>query len=122
MKPFDRIVVAVSAAAIAAAVIVGHFDLVPDAPICWSQILLGRECPGCGLTRSFALIGRGAVRDANVMNPLGPILFAWLIALIVIRAGRAWAPRFRWWSEIDVAFSATVVIALVVRTITFYAS
>lgn len=126
MNLFDRIVVAVSAAAIAAAVVLGQLaarghDLVTNTPLCWSQIFLGRECPGCGLTRSFLMIGRGAVRDANVMNPLGPILFAWLIALIAIRAGRALAPRFRWWREMDVAFGASVVMALVVRTITFYA-
>ena len=122
MRTFDKVVAGVSAAAIGAAVILGRFDLVPSAPLCWSVILFGRECPGCGLTRSFALIGRGAFRDANVMNPLGPILFVYLIALIAIRAGRALAPRFRWWWEVDVGFGATVVIALVVRTITFYLS
>ena len=121
MKPFDRVILVIAVAAIAAAIVVGRFDLVPNAPLCWSVILLGRECPGCGLTRSFALIGRGAFHEANLMNPLGPILFVYLIALIAIRIGRATTSRFRWWWEIDVAFGAAVVIALVGRTITFYA-
>ena len=115
---FDRIVVAVAVLLIAGAVIVGQFDLVPDGALCWSVILLGRECAGCGLTRSFAAIGRGDLAVANEMNPLGPVLFAWLVALIAIRVMKR--AGFRYAFELDVALAGAVAIILVARLLMFY--
>ena len=88
-------------------------------PLCFSVILFHRECAGCGLTRSFAAIGRGSLADANAMNPLGPILYGWAAALVLIRIGRLVRPS-RYWTEIDVAFAITVGIALIVRLVLFY--
>jgi len=126
MKPFDRIVAGVCSAVVAAAVVLGHLasrgaTVLPATAVCWSQRLLGRACPGCGLTRSFLLLGQGSIRAASVMNPLGPILFVWILALVAIRAGKAVAPRFRWWTEIDLGFFGAAVVAVLVRTVTFYA-
>jgi hypothetical protein len=117
---FDRAVVIFSLAAIAGAIVVGQLDLVPAGTICWSVILLGRECAGCGLTRSFAAIGRGDIAAAVDANPLGPILFAWLVALVAIRLLKRFAPRFRYSSEVDAAFAAAVAVTMLTRLVLFY--
>jgi hypothetical protein len=88
-------------------------------PLCWSVLLFHRECAGCGLTRSFAAIGRGSLSEANAWNPLGPILFAWAAAVVLIRAGRSARPS-RYWTHIDVAFAVGAAIALIVRLVLFY--
>ena len=118
MSYFDRAVIVAAVAMIVGAIVIGQLDLVPKSAICWSVMFLGRECAGCGLTRSFAAIGRGDLAAANDLNPLGPILFAWLIALVVIRLMKR--AGFRYAFEIDVAFAAFVAIILVVRLVTFY--
>ncbi len=118
MRLFDKLVIAIATLMIAGTIVVGQFDLVPRGAMCWSVLLLGRECAGCGLTRSFAAIGRGDVAAANELNPLGPILFAWLIALVVIRALKLLG--FRYAFEIDVAFAAAVCVTLVTRLVLFY--
>jgi hypothetical protein len=115
---FDRAVAIVATAVIAGAIIVGQLDLVPQGAICWSVIFLGRECAGCGLTRSFAAIGRGDFAAANDMNPLGPILFVWLVALVVIRLMKR--AGFRHAFEADLALAGAVAVILVVRLATFY--
>jgi hypothetical protein len=127
LSRFDQVVGGVAAAAITAAVLLGQLiraHLIGPAlpPLCWSQILLGRECPGCGLTRSFAAIGRGAFREASLLNPLGPILFGVAVALLLTRAGRIALPRFRYWSEVDAGLAIGAVLCLVVRTVAFYAA
>ncbi len=120
LSGFDRVVVFVSLAVMAGAIVIGQLDLVPRGAICWSVILLGRECAGCGLTRSFAAIGRGDLNAANEANPLGPILFAWLIALVAIRLMKRFAPAFRYSAELDAAFAAAVAITLLTRLFLFY--
>jgi hypothetical protein len=119
----DRIALFGGLAAVVDAVVIGNVPaFMPRHPICWSVILFHRECPGCGLTRSFAAIGRGAFAEANALNPLGPILFSFATALVVTRiAKRAW-PRFKYWSEIDVALGVVVVLSVLTRAATFYAA
>jgi len=121
MKPGDRIALSGSTAAIGAAVLLGHVPaLIPRGPICISVLLLHRQCPGCGLTRSFAAIGRGALGAANELNPLGPILFGVLVVVAATRLAKAAWPRFAYWSEVDVALTGFVAIAIAVRAFTFY--
>jgi uncharacterized protein DUF2752 len=118
----DRIALALASGAIAAALVAAWIPRarLATAPLCWSVILLHRQCPGCGLTRSFAAIGRGSMAEANALNPLGPILFAWALAVIAIRFGKRVAPRFRYWAEVDVAFAATAGLCVLTRTLLFY--
>jgi hypothetical protein len=121
MTTGDRIALAGSTAAIAAAVALGQVPaLMPRRPICVSVLLFHRECPGCGLTRSFAAIGRGALAEADALNPLGPILFGLLILVIATRLAKEAWPRFRYWGEIDIALAASAAIAVAARAIIFY--
>lgn len=113
-------VLALAALAVLAAAVAARIPLSSAPPLCWSVVLLGRECPGCGLTRSFAAIGRGDVQRANALNPLGPMLFAWAVAVIGIRLGKIAAPRFRWWGELDAGLAGAMLLAVIVRALLFY--
>lgn len=117
----DRVTLILAIAAIAAAPLLGAIpkQTLASRPLCFSVILFHRECGGCGLTRSFAAIGRGSWSDANALNPLGPMLFVWAIAVVAIRIGRALLP-WPYWTEIDIAFAAAAAIALVTRLALFY--
>jgi len=44
--------------------------------ICVLHNLTGRECPSCGLTRSFVALTDGRFRDAVLFHPAGPVIFA----------------------------------------------
>lgn len=118
----DRIAFALAAAAIATALVAAQVPraTLASTPLCWSVIFLHRQCPGCGLTRSFAAIGRGSLAEANALNPLGPILFAYAVAVIAIRIGKGAAPRFRYWAEIDIAFAAAALLSIATRAVLYY--
>ncbi|HXI13717.1 MAG TPA: DUF2752 domain-containing protein [Thermoanaerobaculia bacterium] len=123
----DRLLAAFAAAILLITIILAHSPsatttLLPQRSACWSVRLLNRECPGCGLTRSFIALGRGNVAVANILNPLGPILFGALVTLLIITAGKAFAPASRIWRLLDLALLATIAIALIVRSATFYSS
>jgi hypothetical protein len=38
-------------------------------PLCLVKWLTGLDCPGCGMTRAFLLIGHGRLADASAMHP-----------------------------------------------------
>jgi hypothetical protein len=38
-------------------------------PLCAVKALTGLDCPGCGMTRAFLLIGHGGIADATSMHP-----------------------------------------------------
>lgn len=44
--------------------------------ICLFRNVTGIPCPGCGMTRAFALLARGDWRAALAMHPLAPLLAA----------------------------------------------
>lgn len=117
----DRLALVMGTAAIVAALVLARVPkrALEGAPLCWSVVFFHRECAGCGLTRSFAAIGRGSLAEANDLNPLGPILFTWAAAVVAMRVAMIIAPRFRWWLEIDLALAGTVAICLVTRLVTF---
>jgi len=117
----DRVILTLALLAILSAPLLGAIPrkTLAGRPLCFSVILFHRQCAGCGLTRSFAAIGRGSWSEANALNPLGPMLFAWAIAVVAIRAGRAIYPA-HWWTEIDIAFAVAAAIALVTRLVLFY--
>ncbi len=117
----DRILITLAVLALLSAPVLGAIprQRLAAQPLCWSVIFFHRECAGCGLTRSFAAIGRGSVAEANHLNPLGPILFVWAAAVAGIRIGRLVRPS-PWWTSIDVAFACAAAIALVTRLVLFY--
>jgi hypothetical protein len=57
---------------------------------CLSRQLLGLDCPGCGLTRSFICLAHGQFRRAWQFNPTGVILFGFVAAQIPYRLLQIW--------------------------------
>jgi hypothetical protein len=69
------------------------FSLLPAWPlpeVCQSRVLLGWDCPGCGLTRSFVHLAHADLPTSVAVHPLG-----WLVALFVAAQlpYRLWALR-----------------------------
>ncbi len=60
----------------------GHILGIPS--MCPFHNLTGTPCPGCGLTRSFVALGHGRFRDAFFYHPAGPVLFAGMLAYLVL--------------------------------------
>lgn len=90
----------------------------PARSLCWSQMLLGRECPGCGLTRSFIATALGDLNRAFELNPIGPLLLAILMVILVTRVAK-WR-GFRWPQAADTALAIVTVVILLGRTAWFY--
>ncbi len=62
-------------------------------PLCAVKALAGLECPGCGMTRAFLLIGHGRFADATAMHPIAVPVF--LIVTGLAAAGLVRAARGR---------------------------
>jgi hypothetical protein len=68
VTPGRRMLLLVPAAILAAA------SLLPagwesPVPLCLVKWLTGLDCPGCGMTRAFLLLGHGRVADAVAAHP-----------------------------------------------------
>jgi hypothetical protein len=72
--------------------------------LCVFRTLTGLPCPGCGITRSVVCCCHLRFADSIAFHPLGPIVFAWLLAAAVshLPLPRSWrvclpvfAPRVR---------------------------
>ena len=60
---------------------------------CWFRRTTALSCPGCGLTRSFCSMARGAVGEAFAQHLAGPWLWSTSVFVIVwrpVRHGRRW--------------------------------
>lgn len=66
-------------------------------PPCLFRTFFGIPCPGCGMTRSLESIWRGELGAAIRYNPLGPLVFAVLVAISSWSAAYAAAPGWRGW-------------------------
>lgn len=55
---------------------------------CFSKSILGLDCPGCGLTRSFVALAHGDWRGAIALHAIGPALFALVVAQVPYRLWR----------------------------------
>lgn len=58
------------------------FRFLPQFPLpetCASRVLLGIDCPGCGLTRSLVHLAHGRIAESYAMHHVG-----WLIAAAVL--------------------------------------
>ena len=62
-------------------------------PLCTFKRLTGWDCPGCGLTRSFAFMGEMDLRGAFGMHWLGPALWVMIAAQIPLRSWKIWQIR-----------------------------
>jgi hypothetical protein len=61
--------------------------------ICTYKRVVGRDCPGCGLTRSFISLAHGDVKRAWQFNPAGVLLFLVVISQVPYRAMQLWRLR-----------------------------
>ncbi|WP_203328866.1 DUF2752 domain-containing protein [Candidatus Laterigemmans baculatus] len=57
---------------------------------CTAQQMLGINCPGCGMTRSFVLAADGELARAWAMHPIGTLLFLLLVLQIPWRLWQGW--------------------------------
>jgi hypothetical protein len=51
-----------------------RWNVLPPMKLCIFQIVTGRPCPGCGMTRSILGLARGDVAASLRMHPLGVVL------------------------------------------------
>jgi hypothetical protein len=82
-----------SAIVVVAAILVPTPDVVslfgvPIPELCTYRRVLGVECPGCGLTRSFSFMAHGAWLEALKVNWMGPPFFAGVASQIPYRLFR----------------------------------
>ena len=97
-------------------------DPIARVDLCWSRILLDRDCPGCGLTRSFVALAGGDLARSFACNPTGPVLFAAVLLLTflhVLRLAGVPIPRL---GSIDGVVAAVAVGTLVIHGFHFYAA
>ena len=59
-------------------------------PLCSSRLLLGIECPGCGLTRAFVAISHGRIQRAWELNRASMLMYAFVLAQIPWHLIQAW--------------------------------
>jgi len=53
-------------------------------PICPFALLLGKPCPGCGMTRATLALFTGDIERAQLMNPLAVLIAPISVALVII--------------------------------------
>lgn len=59
-----------------------RWDVLPHVPLCLFQIVTGRPCPGCGMTRAMLRLSQGDVVGSLRMHPLGIVLAGLLFAAL----------------------------------------
>lgn len=69
-------------AALAAAALLPRGIFEHGARLCLISRAIGRPCPACGLSRSWAATADLDLRRAFAMHPLGPITFGLAVALV----------------------------------------
>lgn len=63
--------------------------VVEHGPACPLLATTGVECPFCGMTRSSVALGRGDLHASLAHHPLGPLVLAAMLAILVtIALGR----------------------------------
>lgn len=62
-------------------------------PLCMFSAVVGLDCFGCGLTRSFTYVGHGQFTEAMQLHMLGPALYALVFAQLPLRSWRLWRTR-----------------------------
>ena len=88
VSAWRRLLLLVPAVVIAAAVALPVNWSAP-LPLCLVKGITGLDCPGCGMTRAFLLIGHGRIGDAFAMHPAGVAAFAIVAGMAVVGIVRA---------------------------------
>ena len=100
--------------------LVGGPDLMPSQTVCWSRLLFGTLCPGCGLTRSFVALAGGSLAEAWQLNRMGPVLFVSIVTLVVLHGLRLAGFNLPRLGAFDLALAGTLAAALLGHTLAFY--
>ena len=90
MTPARRLLLLAPAAVLLLAALLPP-TLSTPVPLCAVKALTGVDCPGCGMTRAFLLIGHGRVAEARALHLLALPAFlvvAGMAAMGVVRAVR----------------------------------
>ena len=58
--------------------------------MCYWRVMVGMDCPGCGLTRCFISAAHGDTAAAWRYNPMGLLLFGALVIQIPYRPWQLW--------------------------------
>jgi hypothetical protein len=79
------------------AFLMGIYPPVLKVPLCGVKLFIGLNCPGCGLTRSFAALMHGHLRESIDFHPLGVVIALWLAymflrSLFMVISGRPMRP------------------------------
>lgn len=125
-KTADLLVVAIGGAILALTLLlawsplVGGPDLMPRQTVCWSRLLLGALCPGCGLTRSFVALAGGSLAEAWRLNRMGPLLLVSIVTLVVLHGLRLAGFDLRRLGAFDLALAGALAAALLGHTLAFY--
>ena len=95
-------------------VVIPYVDM-PVPTLCTYKRLLGHDCPGCGLTRSFISLGNGQVAAAWSYNPAGLVLFAVVVFQVPYRTIQIWRLshgklELRWSRSTWILWSLVVVL------------
>jgi len=83
---------------------------------CLLRHATGLPCATCGMTRSFCAIGRGEFGAAFAYHPLGPVLYAFFVLVMLRSAAVALAGRrvVRWSGRAFLWMGAVLAAAIVV--------
>ena len=82
VTPGRRLLLLVPAAILAAATVLPAGWESP-VPLCLVKGLTGLDCPGCGMTRAFLLLGHGRFADALAAHPASVPAYVTLAGLAV---------------------------------------
>lgn len=92
----------------------------PLPTICWFRMTTGLPCPGCGLTRSVALLMHGHVGASLAMHPFGIAAVGLALLQIPPRAVRAAGSIPRWTFGWDRLWACALVITAIL-TVSWWA-
>ncbi len=67
--------------------------------LCWIRATTGHQCPTCGLSRSFVAFFHGEPGDAFRFHPVGPVLAAGTLMVLVAVLGLATSGRDPLWTR-----------------------
>jgi len=104
-----------------------RFVYLPGVPLplpesCTTKLMLGIECPGCGMTRAFISISNGQFARAWRFNPASFVAYFFVAIQLpwqLIQMYRLWTGRPSldgpWLYFLPVAVAATMLIQWIVR-------
>lgn len=85
---------------------------------CAMHVRLGMDCPGCGLTRSFIHMAHGDVVSAMRLNPVGLVVFSFVVLQLPLALLHICQIRGRfveWWTRWNQFMLVALMVALTLQ-------